>query len=106
MNDEYDLEAMKKEVEKNEKEKIQAKFSEEDIISKLEKNLDQYNIAMEYFQINEDIEELISAIDDSFDINLAIFEARFGGSTDEINRYITRRDEIIKPYIEKKIKTI
>ena len=41
----------------------------------------------------------MNVIHDSFDINLAILESKFGVSKEDIKQYINRRDELIKPYV-------
>lgn len=74
----------------------------ENMVSKISDNFNAYNLAMDLFKAGEDVSDLMSAINDSFDINLAILEAKFDTSKEEINDYINKRNEIIKSYIEVK----
>lgn len=56
-------------------------------------------LAIDLFNLGEDVDDLMNVIHDSFDINLAILESKFGVSKEEIKQYNDRRDELIKPYI-------
>ena len=78
---------------------VKKDLTKDDIIFKIEENFNTYNVAIDLFDLGEDVDELINAINDSFDINLAILESKFGTSKEDIKRYINRRDELIKPYV-------
>ena len=110
----YELENMESSIEKDVKENsydnetmegsnfdnsVKKDLTKDDIIFKIEENFNTYNVAIDLFDLGEDVDELISAINDSFDINLAILESKFGTSKEDIKRYINRRDELIKPYV-------
>ncbi|MBR3198891.1 MAG: hypothetical protein IKG27_02620 [Bacilli bacterium] len=79
---------------------------EEDMFLKISEIFDSYKAIMELFDIDEDITEAISIIDERFEIALIKLEENYGVSKDEIDNYIAKRDEILKPYIEAKNKAI
>lgn len=71
------------------------------IISKINDCFFTYNIAMKLFSLGEDVDELISALDDSFDVYLAIL-ARDGITEKYLKKYKDRRSKIIKSYVNSK----
>lgn len=73
-------------------------LTKEDMLFKIEENFNAYITAIDLFNLGEDVDELMNVIHDSFDINLAILESKFGVSKEEIKQYNDRRDELIKPY--------
>lgn len=113
----YELENMKSSIEKDVKENsydnetmegsnfdnsFKKDLTKDDILFKIEENFNTYMLAIDLFDLGEDVNELMSAINDSFDINLAILESKFGVSKEDIKQYINRRDGLIKPYVNEK----
>ncbi len=74
-------------------------ITKENLLKKIEENFHDYTVAIDLFNLGDDVDELMNVIHDSFDINLAILESKFGVSKEDIKQYINRRDEIIKPYV-------
>lgn len=113
----YELENMESSIEKDVKENsydnetmegsnfdnsVKKDLTKDDILFKIEENFNTYMLAIDLFDLGEDVNELMSAINDSFDINLAILESKFGVSKEDIKQYINRRDGLIKPYVNEK----
>lgn len=78
---------------------VKKALTKENLLKKIEENFHAYTVAINLFNIGEDVDELMNVIHDSFDINLAILESKFGVSKEDIKQYINRRDELIKPYV-------
>lgn len=74
-------------------------ITKENLLKKIEENFHAYMVAIDLFNLGDDVDEFMNVIHDSFDINLAILESKFGVSKEDIEQYINRRDEIIKPYV-------
>lgn len=91
----YDNETMEESFDSS----VKKVLKKDDILFKIEENFNAYMVAIDLFDLGEDVDELISAINDSFDINLAILESKFGASKEDIKQYINRRDELLKPYV-------
>lgn len=115
----YELENMESSIEKDVKENsydnetmegsnfdnsVKKDLTKDDILFKIEENFNTYMLAIDLFNLGEDVNELMNAINDSFDINLAILESKFGASKEDIKQYINRRDGLIKPYVNEKKK--
>ena len=113
----YELENMESSIEKDVKENsydnetmegsnfdnsVKKDLTKDDILFKIEENFNTYMLAIDLFDLGEDVNELMNAINDSFDINLAILESKFGASKEDIKQYINRRDGLIKPYVNEK----
>ena len=69
------------------------------IIDKVDSILYQYTVLMKLANLGEDVDESMSFLNKKFDETLNILETEFGVSKEQIDEYINKRDEIVKPYM-------